>query len=58
MWIQIKQFMCFNQDGANSSLNDKPLKLVNQFIHFSSSISSTESNVIIPMVKIDSVWLS
>ena len=34
--------MCFNQDGALSSLDDKPLKLVEQFIYLSSNISSTE----------------
>ena len=31
--------------GAISSLNGKPLKLVDQFIYLSSNISSTESNV-------------
>ena len=37
-----KEFICFNEDGAISSLNDK---LVDQFIYFGSKISSTESNV-------------
>ena len=36
--------MSFNQDGAISSLNGKPLKL-DQFIYLSSNISSTESDV-------------
>ena len=35
-------FMCFNQDGAISSLNDKPLKLVDQFIYINRMVSSTE----------------
>ena len=37
------EFTCFNQDGAISSLNNKPLKLVDQFIYLSSNISSTEN---------------
>ena len=37
------EFMCFNQDGAMSSLNGKPLKFV-QFIYLSRNISSTESD--------------
>ena len=36
------EFMCFNQNGAISSLNDKPQKLVDQFIYLSSNISSTQ----------------
>ena len=36
--------MCFNQDGA-ILLNDKPLKLVDQFIYLGSNISSIEINV-------------
>ena len=43
MGIQIKQ--SFNQNDAISSLNKKPLKLVDQFIYFGSNISSTESDV-------------
>ena len=37
-------FMCFNQDGAISSLNGKPLKFVDQFIYLGSHISLTESD--------------
>ena len=36
-------FMCFNQGGAISSLNGKPLKLVDQYV--GSYISSPESDV-------------
>ena len=43
--------MCFNQDGVISTLNVKPLKLVDQFIYLSSNISSTESDVNICMGK-------
>ena len=39
------EFMCFNQDGAICSLNDKLLKLVDQFTYLGSNISSTESDV-------------
>ena len=38
------QFKSFNQDGTISALNDKPLKLVDQFLYLSSNIASTESN--------------
>ena len=34
--------MCFKQDGAISTLNNRPLKLVDQFRYISSKISSTE----------------
>ena len=37
--------MRFNQDGAISSLNDKPVKLVDKFTYLSSNISSTESDI-------------
>ena len=36
---------CLNLDEAISSLNQKPRKLLDQFTYFTSSISSTESNV-------------
>ena len=39
------EFMRYNQDCAIFSLNDKPLKFVNQFEYLGSSISSTESDV-------------
>ena len=44
MWTQIKQFMCFNQDGVIISLNAKPLKLVDQSLYLGRNISSTESD--------------
>ena len=47
--------MCMNQNGAIFSLNDKPLKLLDQFVQFSSNISSTESNV---NIHIDKVWIA
>ena len=37
--------MCFNQDGSISSLNGKPLKLVEPSINLGSNISSTENDV-------------
>ena len=48
------KFMCFNQDGAISSLNTKPLKLVDQVNYLGSNISSTESNVKVCIGKIGS----
>ena len=44
--------LCFIQDGAISSLNVKPLKLVDQFEYFGSNILSTESLVNICIVMI------
>ena len=38
------KFLCFNQDCV-ISVNDNPLKLIDQFIYFGINISSTESNV-------------
>ena len=40
-----KEFMCFNQDAAISSLNGKPLKLVDHFTFLGSKISSTKNDV-------------
>ena len=40
-----KEFMFFKQEGANPTLRDKPLKLVDQFTYLGNNISSTESNV-------------
>ena len=45
------QFMCFNQGGAISSLNGKPLKEVHQFVYLGGNISSTEGDVIIRIGK-------
>ena len=45
--------MCFNQDGAISSLNSEPMKLVDQLIWLGSNISTTESVV---NICIDSYW--
>ena len=53
--------MCFNQDGAISSLRENLMKLVDQFIYLGSNISSTKSdiNVCIGKAAIDgltSIW--
>ena len=37
--------MCFKQDSATSSLNGKPLKLIDHFTYPGSNISSAESDV-------------
>ena len=39
------EFMCFKQDRAISTLNGKPLKLIDLFTYLGSNISSTESDV-------------
>ena len=39
------EYMCFDQKGDISSLNGDFLKLVNKFTYFSSSVSSTESDM-------------
>ena len=36
--------MCFNQEGAISSLDGGPLKLVDKLMYLCSNISSTESD--------------
>ena len=41
----LTHFVCFNQDDTISSLNGKPLKLLNQSIQLGSNISSAESDV-------------
>ena len=43
--------MCFKQDGAISSLNGKPLKLIDQFRYFGSNISARESDVNVDIGK-------
>ena len=44
-------FMCFKQDGAISTINDKPMKLEDWFTYLGSIISSTETNVTIHIGK-------
>ena len=45
------EYMHFNQEGALSTRNG-PLKLINKFTCFGSSISSTESDVNICLAKV------
>ena len=45
--------MCFNLDGFIFLLDDKSLKLVNQFIYLGSNISSTES---VANIHIGNAW--
>ena len=47
--------MCFNLEGAISTLNGDPLKLVDNFMYFGSSVPSPESDVSIHLAK---VWTS
>ena len=44
-------YLCFNWEGPISTQNGGPLKLVDKFMYLNSSISSTESNVIMLLVK-------
>ena len=39
------EYMCFNREGAISSLNEGTLKLVDKFPYLGSSVSSTESDI-------------
>ena len=48
--------MYFKQDGAISSLRDKLLKLVDQFIYHGSNISSTESDLIQQVNNHTGIW--
>ena len=47
------EFMCSKQDGAISTLNVKPLKLVDLFPYLGSNISSTKSDF---DVLIEKTW--
>ena len=51
--------MCFKQNETISILNDKPVKLEDQFIYLGTNILSTESNVNIcigkPLTAIDTL---
>ena len=39
------EYMCFNQRGDISTLKGSPLKLVDKFTYFGSSISSTKNDI-------------
>ena len=45
------EYICFNQEEDISTLNGGSLKLVDKFTYFSSSISSTESDINMYIVK-------
>ena len=45
--------MCFNENGTISSLNSKPLKIVDQFIYLDNNISSTGSDI---NIILDKAW--
>ena len=49
------EYMCFNLEVAIYTLNASSLKLVDKFMYLRSSISSTESDVIIRLAK---VWIA
>ena len=51
MWMQTKQFMCFNQRGDISTLNGSSLKLVDKFTYFGSSILFMENAINIQLAK-------
>ena len=46
------EYMCFKQKKAISTISGKPLKLEDHFTHFSSILSSTESDVNIQFVNV------
>ena len=45
------EYICFNQRGDISILKSDPLKLVDKFLYFGSSISSTEKDINTPLGK-------
>ena len=47
--------MCFNQRGHISTLKDGPLRWVNKFAYFGSSISSTENDI---NAQLANVWIA
>ena len=51
------EIICLNQDGVISSLNGKPLKLVDKFIYLGGDISSTKNDINIDIGRIDCYWL-
>ena len=53
LWLNANktEYMCFNRERVISTLNGSPLKLEKKFTCLNSSISSTESNVNIRLVK-------
>ena len=51
MGMQIKQYICLKQKEAIFTVSSKPLKLVDQFIYLSSSISSTEIDLSVCLAK-------
>ena len=50
----MKYSSCFNQVSAIVSVNDKPLKLADQFIYLDIHISSTETDVKMRKAKTES----
>ena len=46
-----REFLCFKQDGAITSFNGKPLKLVVKITYLGSSISSIQCDVNIHIQK-------
>ena len=45
------EYMCFNQTGDISNLNDTSLKLVDKFTYLGSSVSSTETEIDMRLIK-------
>ena len=59
------EYMCFNQTGDISTLNGSSLKLIDKFTYQGSSVSSTEKDIDIwlvkawtPMDKLSVIWKS
>ena len=49
------EYMSFKWEGAISTLNDGPLKVIDKFSYLGSSISSTESDVHMRLAK---AWIA
>ena len=49
--LHVNADMCFNQKGDISTINDSSLKLVDKFTYLGSSVSSTEKDINMRLVK-------
>ena len=47
-----REYVCFNQEGDISTLNNSSLKLVDKFTYHGSSVSSIESNINMRLAKV------
>ena len=46
------EYMCFKREGANPALSGRPLKFIDKFTYLGSSVSSTESDINMRLLKV------